>query len=253
MAWSSSTFRSRIVGFAREAAALPSRTVYDTLWYSVRTRRLRIKLTPPTALIAAPLPPARARRRWQEADHEQRRDLIIQTALDLLRRHGLQHVTIRRVAHRLGVGAMTLYTYIQGQAELQRAMIRRGFELLHSGCQNASTLETDGRWRPGAKRYLQFAIENPRLYELMFSTPIPPGDHDLLPGGFQHLLDKVRMRLADRGMQGEELEQQTRQRAGRFWIALHGLASLAIAGRLAATGTDAETLLEDLLERVAPG
>jgi len=42
--------------------------------------------------------------------------LIIETALDLLRRRGPQDVTMRRVAARLGVGAMTLYTYIDGQA-----------------------------------------------------------------------------------------------------------------------------------------
>ena len=81
--------------------------------------------------------PTKTRKRWREADFEQRRQLIIEAAMELLVRHGVEAVTMRRVAERLGVGAMTLYTYVDSQEQLRREMTRRGFEMLREGCQAA--------------------------------------------------------------------------------------------------------------------
>jgi len=159
---------------------------------------------------------------------------------------------MRRVAGRLGIGAMTLYTYFDSQEALWRAMVRRGFEMLRERCDSASTLHTSAGWRGGARSYLQFALDNPNLYKLMFDTPMAADDSDLLEGGFEALLDKVRHRFAEQGLDAAELERSARRAAGRYWIALHGLAMLAIAGRLGVLGDDIDTLLDDLLPRIAP-
>jgi len=162
---------------------------------------------------------------------------------------------MRRVADRLGVGAMTLYTYIDGQNALRRAMIERGFEMLAEGCSQASTLGTPAGWRGGARHYLQFAIDHPNLYELMFRHPLP-SDHtaeQLMATGIAPLFDKVRTQMRDEGANTDERERHVRAAAGRFWIALHGLASLAIADRLTVLDAYLDHLLDDLLQRVAPG
>lgn len=86
----------------------------------------------------------------------------------------------------------------------------------------------------------------------MFSTPMRCDDHDLLHGGFQTLLDKVSQQLAQHGLQEPQLQRQARTAAGRFWIALHGLATLAIAGRLVVLEGDLDQILDDLLQHVAP-
>jgi len=191
---------------------------------------------------------------WRDADHDARRRMIVDVAMQLLGARGVEHVTMRVVAQQLGVGAMTLYTYIKGQDELRREMALRGFEMLRSGCDEASTLHTADDWRGGSVSYLRFAMEHPNLYELMFSLPTAKGgaDEDILMGGFQHLFEKVRDRLEARGIKGKQLQRETIESAGRFWIALHGLASLAIAGRLSVLGGDVERLLDDLLKHVAP-
>lgn len=187
-------------------------------------------------------------------DHAGRRRLIVDVALQLLHRHGLGAVTMRRVAHRLGVGAMTLYTYIAGQDELRRAMTQRGFELLAAGCRSASTLGTAHGWRGGARYYLQFALDHPNLYKLMFATEVDPDDADvqILHRGFQPLVDRVREQMAALGASQRQIDQSALRVAGRFWIALHGLASLAIADRLSVLDADIDELLDSLLERVAP-
>lgn len=204
--------------------------------------------------IALSMPTTKLRRQWRLADHEVRRRLIVDVAVRLLKRNGLESVTIRRVADALGVGAMTLYTYVDGQEGLRLAMTQHGFDLLSSGCHDASTLGTAHGWRGSAQHYLRFAIENPHLYKLMFATEIDSGDAEaqILNRGFEGLLERVRGEMAAAGVPADEIDRNVLRTTGRYWIALHGLASLAIAGRLGVLQSNLDSLLDSLLERVAP-
>jgi hypothetical protein len=64
----------------------------------------------------------------------------------------------------------------------------------------------------------------------------------------------VRQRLEAQGQSlgAAALRREALRQAGRYWIALHGLATLALSGRLKVLETDLDTLIDDLLERVAP-
>lgn len=196
----------------------------------------------------------RPRASWPRADAETRRNLIVDVAISLLQKHGLKGVTMRRIAERLGVGAMTLYTYFDSREVLRQAMTQRGFERLAGGCEVASTLGTEQGWRGGARFYLEFALDNPALYKLMFATQIESGEADvqILHRGFQPLVDRVREQMAKRGMAQDDLDRNALTAAGQFWISLHGLASLAIVGRLSVLNADLDDLLDGLLSRVAP-
>ena len=203
------------------------------------------------------LSPSKLHRRWQTADSEERRRLIVAAAIDLLSQRRRNGVTMRRVAHRLGIGTMTLYTYIESQAVLYREMTCRGFELLDEICHRHSTLGAQAKWRGGARAYLQFAMDNPNLYSLMFDVPIATGpdgreDEQILRGGCQSLVDKVLAEMAQQGLRGPQLQARAYEAAGRFWFALHGLASLLIAGRTSIFNRDVDELLDDLIEHVAP-
>src|SRR3712207_7527124 len=50
---------------------------------------------------------------------------IIEAAIDLADGAGLEAMTMRSVAERVGVGAMTLYGYVPGKAELLELMLDR--------------------------------------------------------------------------------------------------------------------------------
>ncbi len=217
-----------------------------TTWLFHLTRSLIIPATPLTT--------AQLRRRWRLADREERRQLIVDAAVRLMQKSGLESVTIRRVADCLGVGAMTLYTYVDGQEGLRLAMTQHGFDLLSSGCQEASTLGTAQGWRGSAKHYIRFAIENPHLYKLMFATESDAGKAEvqILNRGFEGLIERVGMEMAAKGISQDDIDAKALSIAGTYWIALHGLASLAIAGRLGVLKSDMDSLLDSLLERVAP-
>ncbi|MEM9414194.1 MAG: TetR/AcrR family transcriptional regulator [Planctomycetota bacterium] len=211
--------------------------------------------------------PANAPAAWKDADRDQRRTLIIDVGLYLLTHEGPDALTMRRVARELGVGAMTLYTYIDGQPGLHRAMVARGFDIIHQNCSAACEAQHEqreqgqlpddgsGGWSGGARSYVQFAVDHPNLYRLMFDTPVDEDDEQfdqLMHGGFQGLHTVVRERLEAQGLKGKQLDTETRKLAGRYWIALHGLATLAIAGRMQVLHGTLDEVLLHLLEAVAP-
>jgi AcrR family transcriptional regulator len=194
---------------------------------------------------------------WKELDREGRRDLIVRVAFDMLRDDGEEAVTIRRIASAIGVGAMTLYTYVDGLEDLHRQIIAKGFEIIHHNCSTACQREgTDKHeWMPGARSYVRFAIEHPNLYHLMFATTVDPDDEQfdqIIHGGFAGLLEVVSEQLALQGLTGDDLQTETRKAAGRYWIALHGLATLAIAGRMQVLHGSLDDVLQHLVAAVAP-
>ncbi len=64
---------------------------------------------------------------WRTGDRTARKDLgvdrIVAAAVDLADTEGLAALSMRRVAEKLGVGTMSLYTHVPGKAELVDAMV----------------------------------------------------------------------------------------------------------------------------------
>lgn len=68
---------------------------------------------------------------WRTGEHSERRgrkhglsvERIVRTAIELADSEGVAALSMRRVAERLGVGTMSLYTYVPGKSELLDVMI----------------------------------------------------------------------------------------------------------------------------------
>lgn len=198
--------------------------------------------------------PSKLQRRWPGADREERRAMIVDAALALLHHQGLDAVTMRKVADRLGVGAMTLYTYIGGQDELRRALTQRGFELMRQACQEHDPPDARTKWRLAGHSYVQFALAHPKLYQLMFATPVgdDEADGDLLRREFEPLVQVVRERMQRAGMAEDQIDAHQTRAALRYWVTLHGVASLAIASRVQLIESDIGPIIDDLIDRVSP-
>ncbi|WP_072802631.1 TetR/AcrR family transcriptional regulator [Rhodococcoides yunnanense] len=76
-------------------------------------------------------------------------DAIVDAAIAIADAEGLDAVSMRRVADRLGVGAMSLYTHVPGREELADLMIDAALGSLYSGIEEPSAA-TDG-WRAGLR------------------------------------------------------------------------------------------------------
>ncbi|MEV0739778.1 TetR/AcrR family transcriptional regulator [Streptomyces sp. NPDC050549] len=165
------------------------------------------------------------------------RDRLVDAGVELLAGEGAQALTLREIARRAGVSHGAPRRYFPTHLELLSAIARRGFAALG---ERATVAIGDGTASPRAqltalgRTYLEFALDNPGMYELMFR-------HDLLESGhlglrgtslplFAVLVDLV-------GPARPDVDARTA--AGALWANLHGLAQLWRWGSLQlATGAD---------------
>ena len=126
-------------------------------------------------------------------------DQVVAAATALADEDGLDAVTMRRVAARLGVVAMTLYTYVPGKAELLDLMLDAAYQRMP---------RTGTSGQPWRHRVTAIAAENRVLFEThpwaalisAVRPPLGPGlmakyDHEL--AAFEGLgLDDIQMDAA---------------------------------------------------------
>ncbi|MFH0515862.1 TetR/AcrR family transcriptional regulator [Streptomyces sp. M41] len=162
---------------------------------------------------------------------------LVDAGVDLLAREGVQALTLREIARRAGVSHGAPRRYFPTHLELLSAIARRGFDELG---RRATAATGEGAASPreqiGAlgRAYLEFALDNRGMYELMFR-------HDLLESRHLGLRDTslpLFARLVDlvaRARPGAD----ARLVAGALWANLHGVAQLWGWGSLQlATGAE---------------
>jgi AcrR family transcriptional regulator len=89
----------------------------------------------------------------------------------LLDKEGHEAVTMRRVAQAVGITAMALYRHFPDRAGLLNALADAGFDALAARLQAAPhSRSTEKRLTAILDVYIDFALEKPRLFELMFLT-----------------------------------------------------------------------------------
>lgn len=76
-------------------------------------------------------------------------DAIVTTAIAIADSDGLDAVSMRRIADRLGVGAMSLYTHVPGREDLTDLMIDAALGSLYSSIDEPVLSATD--WREGMR------------------------------------------------------------------------------------------------------
>jgi AcrR family transcriptional regulator len=90
----------------------------------------------------------------------------------LLDKEGAEAVTMRRVAKAVGITPMAIYRHYRDRTALLNALADEGFEELAArltGKRFSSSIEE--RLTKMGEIYLVHALENPRLFELMFLKP----------------------------------------------------------------------------------
>ncbi|MFI1031206.1 TetR/AcrR family transcriptional regulator [Streptomyces sp. NPDC020951] len=173
------------------------------------------------------------------------RTRLVDVGVDLVTREGAGALTLREIARRAGVSHGAPRRHFPTHLELLSAIAHRGFtELAGRVTTTLGDATADPRMQLAelGRTYLEFALENPGMYELMFR-------HDLLESGHLRLRDTSlplfgllvelvgRARRADDAREADAADARTV--AGALWANLHGIAQLWRWGSLQlATGTD---------------
>jgi len=169
-----------------------------------------------------------------------------------IRSHGIDGLTLRGVGSALGVSRTALYRHFTDKAALLAAVAAEGFRMLRE--------ETARAWEDGERglsgfeamgvAYVRFAITHPSHYRVMFGADISSAADVQLAGegagAFQVLVDALT------ALQTQNLARRddTQQMALFVWSAVHGVAMLAIDGRLGQKPAAVDGLTHYMTHRV---
>lgn len=164
------------------------------------------------------------------------RRTILDRTRHLLVEEGYNNLSMRKIARAVGCSATSIYLHFENKDALFHALIDEGFERLNEALQDAAAEHPDPRVRLEvlSRRYVQFGLDNPEYYEVMFL--LHPERMARYPA------EKYRRARQNLDIFGEAFHDGAE--AGHFdvddpavaasvlWAALHGAAALLLARRV---------------------
>jgi AcrR family transcriptional regulator len=197
-----------------------------------------------------------SRPRKKRADRYHHGDLrraLLEEALRIIQLEGVEYLTLRTVALKLGVSRTALYRHFSDKQALLAAVGREGFRMLRLALTDAT--EQHGRGREGFEAmgiaYVTFAVTHSSHYRVMFgrfvdSCSKDPDFVEEATGAFQVLIDAV-VQLQEAGF----VRRDDPLIMARFiWAVVHGVAMLAIDGQLRGNDERGEALNRYAVERI---
>ncbi|CAN3130309.1 TetR/AcrR family transcriptional regulator [Mycobacterium sp. smrl_JER01] len=198
--------------------------------------------------------PRRRRHRAPRGAGELLRAEILDAATDLLLETGDEkEVSIRSVAHRVGVTPPSIYLHFADKTALLDAVCGHYFEKLDEEMQAVASAYTSAIdvLRAQGMAYLRFALKTPVLYRIaMLGHGSPGSDVDvaLNSSAFGHLRATVQALIAD----GTYPSGDPTLLALELWTAMHGIAAMLISRPYLPWG-DAEQFADRLMRAVCCG
>jgi AcrR family transcriptional regulator len=157
------------------------------------------------------------------------REVLLREAAALVQEEGIEALSMRRLASRVGVSATALYRHFPDKDGLLRCLVEG------ANAELGRYLFPRGRPRPRLEgtlaAYLRFALERPQSYDVLFFSrgrtdlEVPPSGES--SANFRLLRDQVAEAMA----RGELRRADPTQTAVTLWALMHGLVALHRQGR----------------------
>lgn len=162
-------------------------------------------------------------------------DKIRAAARRLLEKQGVEAVSMRRVGEAVGITAMAIYRHYPDRAALLNAVADEGFQELAAALRTKRyTGDVEAKLAQAAEIYLVHALENPKLFELMFLSKREGAR--VFPRDFKARRSPTASVMADliaAGMAAGELKRDTDWEIGfEMGALLQGLIVLYLGGRI---------------------
>lgn len=170
------------------------------------------------------------------------KDALIDEAFKVVEEKGVENLSLREVARRLGVSHQAPYKHFASRDHILAAVVARCFrsfsDALEARPRSAAPFEDLAHM---GQAYLDFAKAHPLKYRLMFNTPLPASaDHPEMLAEAEHAFALLRDRLDGLPLRDPEhpVADSARHDAIFVWSALHGIASLLQSDVTATIGLD---------------
>jgi len=185
------------------------------------------------------------------------RETILACACELYQTEGLGGLSMRKLAKEVGVTAPALYRYYEGRdavlADLVREAHRVFLGYIRRGLEAPTPLE---RFTKAGEGYLDFAIEHPRWYAIMFSGRERLG-MDSIPADIETMGCAIHQFWNDRVIEcmraGVLKEGNPEDVSLTMWAHAHGLLQLYHQGRLNGDKADLRRLMDESSARLFAG
>jgi AcrR family transcriptional regulator len=170
----------------------------------------------------------------RERERGEMRERILDAALKLFASESFESITMRKLADAIEYTPGALYSYFKDKDEILYALHQRGFQKLYAVTSKVADIaDPIDRLKRIGELYIQFAVDNPEYYDLMFiasKTGKEIAEQKEWPEGlrsYDMLRETVSEAIAQRRLQGTDVEAI----AFTYWAAVHGMVSLLIRQR----------------------
>jgi AcrR family transcriptional regulator len=167
--------------------------------------------------------------------HGDLRQTLLTASKQLIAEHGIEYLSLRKLAERVGVSRTAAYHHFDDKNDLLCAIAAEGFR---QNIKNMQKNYTDEKLTDQQKvqqyiyQYVQFAAQNPEVYELMFGRCIWKQDKsttqlkEIAYASFQYQLEMIK-HWQSKGLIQDDDSLRISQ---VLWGAMHGIAKLYIDG-----------------------
>lgn len=187
--------------------------------------------------------------------HLRTRDAILDAARDIITKQGPDKLSMRALAREIDYSPAGLYEYFGSKEEIVEAVCWQGHERLTAEARRVDTsLPPDDYLVAFGMTYIQFALDNPDFYQLMF-TKVDGDKNDGRTTSEQSsylILMDCLQRGIEEGVFVPRPSFDAAAMAYAAWTAVHGIAMLRIA-HLSNSETDMRALDEAVLRNLVRG
>lgn len=175
---------------------------------------------------------------------------LLQAADAVLRRDGVAGVTVRSVATEAGVAPMGVYSRFGSKEGLVDALLIRALGEVHRAVAARGEPDPVDRLRASARRYRQWALENPAHYQGIFlsTTGIASAE---VTAHLMTVFDAGCANIEYAMARGALRSGDPREIVSRFWCATHGAITFELHGLI--VGDDSDSTFEAVLDMVIQG
>ncbi|MEM6964302.1 MAG: TetR/AcrR family transcriptional regulator [Bacteroidota bacterium] len=178
----------------------------------------------------------------------QKENSILDAAGELFVANGYESTTLRKIAAKVEINPATIYNYYKSKEEIFFALQKRAFSKFYEEFADVRKSDARGivKLRKMGRKYVNFALKNQNIYELMFIMKNPmraAEEHDPTweIGGknYELLKETLQECIEEDSVKFRDVESG----AFMIWSMIHGLVSLVIMERC-------QMMLEENLEYV---
>lgn len=174
-------------------------------------------------------------------------EALIEETTRMIREDGLGAVSMRKLSDRLDVSRSAAYRHFDSQSDLYAEVARRGFlelrdelQAVRKGADPSS--EISDRLLVMGRTYVQFALDNPAFYRLMFQWNWSEDQFEELSSAGEATFDELVTTIEIGQDDGTFRSGDAGEMAFSTWSLVHGIALLALEGHAPDDVEDEEKL-----------